>query len=110
MSSTRAEVLRLVSEVLEQPSREVQLTDHFLDDLGASSLDIVTLVMRIEQHFSLGETPDSQLEQIRTVGDLVALVEQLREGMSGNLSEVSEPIDSAATAEQRVDVVIASDH
>lgn len=98
MTSTRDEVVGLVTEVLEQPAGSVSLTDHFLEDLGASSLDIVTLVMRIEQHYGLGETPDSQLEQIETVGHLVELVDAIRQG--------GEPSHAAEV----VDIAIASDH
>jgi len=95
--STKDEVVRLVAEVLEQDPGSIRLGEHFINDLGASSLDIVTLVMRIEQHYMLGETPDSQLEQIQTVGDLVDLVGSLRDGEPSIVEEV-------------VDVVIASDH
>ena len=95
--TTQQEVVELVAEVLEQDPETIQRGDHFVTDLGASSLDIVTLVMRIEQHYALGETPDAQLEQIETIGDLIELVESMRSG------EVS-------VVEELVDVAIASDH
>jgi ribose 5-phosphate isomerase B len=97
-TSTKDEVVRLVAEVLEQDPGSIRLEEHFINDLGASSLDIVTLVMRIEQHYMLGETPDSQLEQIQTVGDLVEMVRSFR--------DLGEP----SIAEEVVDVAIASDH
>ena len=108
MASTRDEVLRLVSEVLEQPLESLKLTDHFLHDLGARSMDIVTLVMRIEQHYALAETPDSQLEQIETIGHLVELVDASRAGREPSevIDASAQPQDAAALAE----VVIASDH
>lgn len=95
---TQDEVLRLVAEVLDQPLNQLTTTDHFITDLGASSLDVVTLVMRVEQHFSLGETPDEQLEQIGTIGDLIELVRSLR-----GHEEPSEVLDTT-------DLLIASDH
>lgn len=105
-SSTRDDVLRLVSEVLEQPLSSLKPSDHFIDDLGASSLDIVTLVMRIEQHYALGETPDSQLEHIETIGHLIDLVDAHRGvGLGGEISEGLSPV-----IPQQLDVVIASDH
>ena len=43
------------------------------DDLGADSLDVVDLLMSIEDEFEI-EIPDEEIENIRTVGDLVDLV------------------------------------
>lgn len=103
-TSSKEDVLRLVAEVLEQPAQSLKPSDHFINDLGASSLDIVTLVMRIEQHYALGETPDSQLEQIETVGHLIALVDAHR-----GLAEPSEAAQVVAEV-NAVDVAIASDH
>ncbi len=98
--STQDDVIGLIAEVLEQSPDEISPGDHFIEDLGASSFDIVTLVMRIEQHYALGETPDEALGQIATVGDVVGLVQSVRQG------EGSAP---SADAEV-VDIAIASDH
>jgi ribose 5-phosphate isomerase B len=95
--STREKVVEIVSQTLEFPIEEIGESDAFLDDLGASSLDVVNLVWRIEEAFALGETPDSALENIETVGDLIEFVEERR----GH--QVSEAADV-------VDVALASDH
>lgn len=44
------------------------------DDLGADSLDVVDLLMSIEDEFEI-EVPDEDVENIKTVGELVAYVE-----------------------------------
>ena len=44
------------------------------DDLGADSLDVVDLLMSIEDEFEI-EIPDEEIENIRTVGDLVNYIE-----------------------------------
>ena len=44
------------------------------DDLGADSLDVVDLVMSLEEAFDI-EIPDDQVENIKTVGDIVKYVE-----------------------------------
>ena len=44
------------------------------DDLGADSLDVVDLLMSIEDEFEI-EIPDDEIENIRTVGDLVNYIE-----------------------------------
>lgn len=43
-------------------------------DLGADSLDLVDLAMSVEDEFDI-ELSDEALEKIKTVGDLVAFVE-----------------------------------
>lgn len=44
------------------------------EDLGADSLDVVDLLMSIEDEFEI-EIPDEEIENIRTVGDLVSYIE-----------------------------------
>ncbi len=43
-------------------------------DLGADSLDIVDLVMSLEEEFDT-EIPDEEIENIKTVGDIVKYIE-----------------------------------
>jgi acyl carrier protein len=50
-----------------------------LDDLGADSLDVVELAMALEEEFSL-EVPDEDLENIRTVRDIIEYVRTRKEG------------------------------
>ena len=45
------------------------------DDLGADSLDVVDLLMSIEDEFEV-EIPDSEVENIKTVGNLVKYIEE----------------------------------
>jgi acyl carrier protein len=44
------------------------------EDLGADSLDVVDLLMSIEDEFEV-EVPDEEIENIKTVGALVAYIE-----------------------------------
>ncbi len=45
------------------------------DDLEADSLDLVDLVMSFEDEFQI-EVPDEELENIKTVGDIVKYIEE----------------------------------
>lgn len=44
------------------------------EDLGADSLDVVDLLMTIEDEFEV-EIPDSEIENMKTVGSLVSYIE-----------------------------------
>ena len=44
------------------------------EDLGADSLDVVDLIMSIEEEFDI-EVPDSEVENIKTVGALTQYIE-----------------------------------
>ena len=46
-----------------------------MEDFEADSLDVVDLVMSIEDEFGL-EVPDDQIENFRTVGDVVRYIEE----------------------------------
>ena len=45
-----------------------------VDSLGADSLDEVEIIMALEEEFDFG-IPDSEAEQIKTVGDAVRYIE-----------------------------------
>lgn len=45
-----------------------------IEDLGADSLDLVEIVMSIEEEFSV-KVDDSELENLKKVGDLVNYIE-----------------------------------
>ena len=45
------------------------------DDLGADSLDVVDLLMTIEDEIEV-EVPDTEIENLKTVGDLVKYIEE----------------------------------
>ena len=47
-----------------------------VDNLGADSLDLVDMLMSLEDEFNIGEVPDEMIEKIRTVGQLVAYIEE----------------------------------
>ena len=48
---------------------------HFINDLGADSLDTVELIMELEEEFSI-EIPDEKAETITTVGAAVDYIEK----------------------------------
>lgn len=66
--------------VTELGVEEDQVTSEasFMEDLGADSLDTVELVMAFEEEFGI-DIPDSDAEQMRTVGDAVGYIRKAAE-------------------------------
>jgi len=63
-------VKKIVVEQLGVDAAEVNPAAHFVNDLGADSLDTVELVMALEEEFDT-EIPDEQAEKIQTVGQAI---------------------------------------
>ena len=68
-------VKSIIVDQLDVDEDKVTLSSNIQDDLGADSLDIVDLVMSFEDEFDL-EIPDDQVENIKTVGDVVKYIEE----------------------------------
>ncbi len=68
-------VKSIIVDQLDVDEDKVTLNSSIQDDLGADSLDIVDLVMSFEDEFDL-EIPDDQVENIKTVGDVVKYIEE----------------------------------
>ncbi len=71
-------VKSIIVDQLDVDEAKVTMTANIQDDLGADSLDIVDLVMSFEEEFDL-EIPDDQVENIKTVGDVVKYIEEKTE-------------------------------
>ncbi|MBE9040545.1 acyl carrier protein [Oscillatoriales cyanobacterium LEGE 11467] len=63
-------VKKIVAEQLEAEEEKVAPESHFVNDLGADSLDTVELVMALEEEFDI-EIPDEAAEGITTVREAV---------------------------------------
>ncbi len=65
-------VQQIVAQQLGIPPAEVLASSSFAD-LGADSFGVVELMLAIEEAFDLAIT-DAEVEQLRTVGEAIALV------------------------------------
>ena len=75
MSEVFEKVKKIIAEQLGVDESEIQDESHFIDDLGADSLDTVELVMALEEEFGI-EIPDEDAEKIQTVGDVKKYIEE----------------------------------
>ena len=64
----------ILVDQLDVEEEKVTMDASITDDLGADSLDVVDLVMSLEEEFDV-EIPDDQVENIKTVGDIVRYIE-----------------------------------
>lgn len=67
-------VKALVVDQFDADADTIQENTSIVDDLGADSLDVVDLVMAVSEEFDV-EIPDDQVENIKTVGDIVKFIE-----------------------------------
>ena len=70
-------VIKLVADQFMIDESEVTPDTVFVDDLGADSLDVVELTMALEEEFSLPDTPEEELMNIHTVGDLADYISRV---------------------------------
>ena len=66
-------VKSILSEQLDIAQSDITLESQIAEDLGADSLDVVDLLMSLEDEFEV-EIPDEEIENIKTVGDLVNFI------------------------------------
>tara|TARA_B100001248_G_scaffold262737_1_gene262071 strand:- start:81430 stop:81690 length:261 start_codon:yes stop_codon:yes gene_type:complete len=71
-------VKEIIANQLSVNEEQITAEASFLDDLGADSLDTVELIMAFEDEFKDelgGEIPESEAEQMQTVGQVIQYIE-----------------------------------
>ena len=76
---TRERIVNLISDKLGVDNFEVKDEQSIINDLGADSLDMVEIIMGIEEEFGI-KVKDEDINEIKTVGDLVKKIEDIRMG------------------------------
>ena len=67
-------VKAILSEQFDVEEDDITPETSLIDDLNADSLDVVDLLMSIDDEFEV-EVPDEEVENIKTVDDLVKYIE-----------------------------------
>lgn len=68
------EIRSAIALQLNVPEENINLDTRFVEDLKADSLDLVELVMDLEDRYGV-EIPDEQLAEVKTVGDIIGIIE-----------------------------------
>ena len=78
MPEKREEILEVIKQHLAErgiEAEQISEGSHLAKDLGLDSLDTVEMTLGLEERFNI-EIPDSELENVGTVGDAVNLIEK----------------------------------
>lgn len=68
-------IREIMCEQLDLEEDSVTMESDIMEDFEADSLDLVDLVISLEDEFNM-EVPDDQIENFRTVGDVVRYIEE----------------------------------
>ena len=69
-------IKNIISEQFAIPEDDITVDTVLLEDLDADSLDLIDLAMSLEDCFEV-EVPDEELENFKTVGDIVKYIEEI---------------------------------
>ena len=75
--STFEKVKEIVVEKLSCSADAVTMEARIQEDLGADSLDAVELIMFLEDDFGMS-IPSDQAESLKTVGEIVKLIDSMK--------------------------------
>ena len=73
--STYDKVKEVIIDKLGVDESAITEEAHFVNDLGADSLDTVELIMEFEEEFSI-EIPDEDAENITTVSSAIKYIDE----------------------------------
>ncbi len=67
----------ILAEKFDEDEDSITVDTNLAEDLGADSLDLTDILMAIEDEFEV-EIPDEDIENIKTVGDIVDYIENIK--------------------------------
>lgn len=70
-------VCKMLGEQLGVPPEKIRPEQEVVKDLGADSLDVVELMMSLEDEYGIS-LPESEIEKVKTVQDIVDLMNRLQ--------------------------------
>ena len=76
-NTTEDRVKKIISDHYGYPLEKIDRETHFIDDLGADSLDTVEMVMELEEEFDVS-IKEEDSETIKRVGHVIDFIKQER--------------------------------
>lgn len=73
-------IKKVISDVLRVSPEKISMESKYIDDLGADSLDRVTLIMQLEDEFGK-EIPEEDAKQLTSVGNTVEYILKQMDGL-----------------------------
>lgn len=70
-------VKETIAEQLGISKDSITPQSNIVEDLGADSLDVIEMLMTLEDEYGI-TIPDDQISQVRTIEQIVALIENLK--------------------------------
>ncbi len=77
MSSIEDRIKKIISDQLNVKLEDISNDKHFINDLGADSLDVIELIMALEEEFDI-EISDEKAEKISTVQSVIDCINSLK--------------------------------
>ena len=71
-------IREIITRYVEVDEEQITPDSRFIEDLGFSSFDFVTMLGELEDEFDI-EVNEQEVVEIRTVGEAVSYVEKLTE-------------------------------
>ena len=65
---------QMIAEEFGVEPEEITMETSFMDDLEADSLDLVEMIMALEDEFDIGTISEEEAAKLKTVGDVVDLI------------------------------------
>ncbi|SDB46256.1 acyl carrier protein [Pseudobutyrivibrio sp. YE44] len=73
MEAKLEKIQLIIEDVADIPVDEINVDSSFMDDLDLSSLEIMSIVSKIEKEFSV-KLSEKELLSVETVADMVELI------------------------------------
>ena len=70
------QIREMITRYVEVEKEQINPDSRFIEDLGFSSFDFVTMIGELEDEFDI-EVNEQEVVEIRTVGEAVSYVEKL---------------------------------
>lgn len=76
MEDNAKKIIEVIADELNMEESEITLDSAFTDDLGADSLDVCQIIMRLEDMYKITIDDEAAMD-IKTVGDAVEQLEKV---------------------------------